>query len=175
MCRFEFDFAAHRAFGDGGDVRLQAGEVGQFIESFLAGHRGIHVGEKKLLAPERGRLHDNVDRQVAVCSGLVIAEVLAACEDVDGDLVEQPLRRAGRGQDGQHAIDDGGIERGVGGIADERGDEDVQAGSRLVDKAVLIAGPTASGKSALALELAQGPAGSSSTPTPCRSIATSAS
>ena len=50
--------------------------------------------------------------------------VVAAGEgDVDGDFVEQPLRRTGRGKNGARAIDDRGIERGVGGIADERGDE----------------------------------------------------
>ena len=45
---------------------------------------------------------------------------------------------------------------GLAGIADERGDEG-HAGefARAASKAVLIAGPTASGKSALALELAQ--------------------
>ena len=51
--RLELDFAAHRAFGDGGDMRLQPGEIGQFVDAFLADHGGIHVGEKKLLAPER--------------------------------------------------------------------------------------------------------------------------
>ena len=63
--RLEFDFAAHRAFGDPGDMRLQPGEIGQFVDAFLADHGGIHVGQKKLLAPDRSRLHDNVDRQVA--------------------------------------------------------------------------------------------------------------
>ena len=76
--------------------------------------------------------------------------------DIDRDFVEQPLRRAGRGQNGARAVDDGGVERGVGGIADQRGDEG-HAGefASREGKAVLIAGPTASGKSALALELAQ--------------------
>ena len=47
------------------------------------------------------------------------------------------------------------VERGVGGIADERGDEGHAGEFAVGNKAVLIAGPTASGKSALALELAQ--------------------
>ena len=51
-------------------------------------------------------------------------DVLAAGEgDVDRDFVEQPLRRAGRGKNGARAVDDRAIERGVGGIADQRGDE----------------------------------------------------
>ena len=63
--RLEFDLAAHRAFGDRSDMRLEAGEVGQFVDAFLADHGGIHVGQQKLLAPVGLRLHDNVDRQVA--------------------------------------------------------------------------------------------------------------
>ena len=63
--RLERDLAAHRAFGDGGDMRLQPGEIGQFVDAFLADHGGIHVGQKKLLAPGDLRLHDNVDRQIA--------------------------------------------------------------------------------------------------------------
>ncbi len=77
--------------------------------------------------------------------------------NVDRHLVEQPLCRAGAGQHGERAVDDGAIERGVGRVADERGDEG-HAGEdhrEQLSKAVLIAGPTASGKSALALELAQ--------------------
>ena len=62
----------------------------------------------------------------------------------------------GEGKNGARAVHHRAIERGVGGIADERGDErhagEFAPGS---SKAVLIAGPTASGKSALALELAQ--------------------
>ena len=63
--RLELDFAAHRAFGDGGDLRLQSGKIGQFVDAFLADHGGIHVGDEKASCAEGGRLHDNVDRQVA--------------------------------------------------------------------------------------------------------------
>ena len=63
--RLEFDFAAHRALGDGSDMRFEAGKIRQFVDAFLADHGGIHVGQKKLLAPARLRLHHNVDRQIA--------------------------------------------------------------------------------------------------------------
>ena len=43
--------------------------------------------------------------------------------NIDRHFVEQPLRRAGRGQNGARAVHHRAIERGVGGIADERGDE----------------------------------------------------
>src|SRR6202011_522602 len=53
-------------------------------------------------------------------------------------------------------IDHRAIERGIGGIADERDDERHSVSSQPESSnAVLIAGPTASGKSALALALAQ--------------------
>ena len=94
--RLELDLAAHRAFGDLGDMRLQPGEIGQFVDAFLADHGGIHVGEKKLLAPERCRLHDNVDRQVAARlaqAGFDRRDVLAAGKgNIDRHFVEQPLR-----------------------------------------------------------------------------------
>ena len=111
--RLEFDFATHRALGDGGNVRLQSSEVGQLVDALLADHGGIHVGEKKLLAPGSNRLHDNVDRQVAarpLQAGFDRLDIAGAGDravegDVDGHFVEQPLRRSGRGEDGQRAVD----------------------------------------------------------------------
>jgi hypothetical protein len=130
--RLELDLAAHRAFGDPGDMRLEAGEVRQFVDAFLADHGGIHVGQKKLLAPGGLRLHDNVDRQIAarlaqaVLDGADVAALegrMALERDIDRNFVEQPSRGAGRRQDGARAVDHGGVERGVGGVADQRGDE----------------------------------------------------
>ena len=168
--RLERDLAAHRAFGDGRDMRLQPGEVGELVDAFLADHGGIHVGQKKLLAPDGLRLHDDVDRQIAARLAQAGFDRVRAFEDSLGDegdidrhLVEQPVRRAGRGQHGARAVDHRAIERGIGGIADQRGDERHLTWFRIrgtaASKAVLIAGPTASGKSALALELAQATGG----------------
>ena len=76
-------------------MRFQAGEVGELVDAFLADHGGIHVGEKKLLAPERPRLHDNVDRQVAARLAQAAfdgRDILSFVEgDIDRDFVEQPL------------------------------------------------------------------------------------
>ena len=63
--RLESDLAAHGAFGDRGDVGLLADEIRQLVDAFLADHGGIHVGEKKLLAPSCRRLHHDIDRRVA--------------------------------------------------------------------------------------------------------------
>ena len=88
-------------------------------------------------------------------SSIALISSLPVEGDIDRHFVEQPLGRAGRGQNGERAVHDGAIERGIGGIADERGDEGHAGEFASLSKAVLIAGPTASGKSALALELAQ--------------------
>src|ERR1700682_1922174 len=163
--RLELDFAAHRALGNPSDTRLEAGKVGEFVDAFLADHGEIHVGQKKLLAPEGLRLHHDVDRQIAARLAqavLDLTDVVAAAEGYVGrSFVEQPLRGAGRGKNGARAVDHRAIERGVGGIADQRGDErHFDVSSALENSnAVLIAGPTASGKSALALELAQATGG----------------
>ena len=111
------------------------------------------------------RLHDNVDRQIAARLAQAAfdgPDVVAADEgNVDRHLVEQPLRRC-RAMGGRRSAPSTivRVERGVGGMADQRGDEG-HAGefADRDDKAVLIAGPTASGKSALALELAQATGG----------------
>jgi tRNA dimethylallyltransferase len=156
----ELDFAAHGPFGDGGDMRFQARIVSQFVDAFLADHGGIHVGEQKFLAPESQRLHDNVKRQITARLAQAVfdcRDVLVAIEgNVDRDFVEQPLRVAWRGKQSERAVDHRAIERGIGGIADERDDERHSVSSQPEgSNAVLIAGPTASGKSALALALAQ--------------------
>jgi hypothetical protein len=59
--RFERDVAAHGTFGDRSDVILEADVRGQFIDALLADHGGIHVGQKKLLAPITCGLHHCVD------------------------------------------------------------------------------------------------------------------
>src|SRR5215213_5928360 len=64
--------------------------------------------------------------------------------------------RAGGRQNGARAVHHRAIERRIGWIANQRCDERHGVNSPAdSSKAVLIAGPTASGKSALALELAQ--------------------
>ena len=59
--RFEGDFAAHRASGDRGDLGPLADFSGEFVDTFLADHGRIHVGQQELLAPPLRPLHDNID------------------------------------------------------------------------------------------------------------------
>ena len=73
--RLELDLAAHRALGDFSDMVLQPGEIREFVDAFLADHGGIHVRQKKLLAPRGDRLHDDIDRQVAARRAQAIRDV----------------------------------------------------------------------------------------------------
>ena len=72
--RLELELAAHGALGDGGDVRLQAGVVGQFVDALLADHGGIHVGEEQPLAAGPVRRHDHVDRPSGEAPAQVVGE-----------------------------------------------------------------------------------------------------
>ena len=131
QCRLELDLAAHRALGDFSDMVLQPREIRELVDAFLADHGGIHVGQKQLLAPGGDRLHNDIDRQVAARRAQAIGDgadvVLASCRAIEGDvgrnLVPKPVRGACRRQHRARAVEDGGIERGVGRVADEGGDE----------------------------------------------------
>ena len=48
-CRLEVQFALHGALGDLGDLALQAGEIGELIEAFLADDGRIHVSDEQAL------------------------------------------------------------------------------------------------------------------------------
>jgi hypothetical protein len=161
--RFEGDLAAHGPLGDGRDMILEADEIGELVDAFLADHGGIHVGEEQALHAPRGGLHDDVDGKPAEgdAHGLgedAVVRSSPRCErNVGGDAlgenrgcVRAGQVRAGRGQDigGQDRVlrmGDEGRDVGQGEVSRE--------GHR--PRAVLIAGPTASGKSALALDLAR--------------------
>ena len=83
---------------------------------------------------------------------------------------------AGRGQHGARAVDDRAIERGVGGIADERGDErhaGVNSHGCRARRCLSQGRPPAASRRWRS-SLRKRPAASSSTPIPCRSIATCA-
>src|SRR6185312_3345296 len=151
--RLEGDLAAHRALGDGRDMRLQAHKIGQFVDAFLADHGRIHVGKEKLLAPMHQWLNDDVDRLAGrlpqpAGEALLVQTALRAKGDVGGGRLGEPNRRVGVGHCRKHAFQRVFVERA--GRSDQGCDM-----SHAGHKAVLIAGPTASGKSALALELAE--------------------
>ena len=57
----ERDLATHGALGNRRDLLLKADEIGELVDTFLADHGGIHVGEEQLFAPVRDRLNEDVD------------------------------------------------------------------------------------------------------------------
>ena len=63
---FEIEFALHRSLGDGGDLRLDPGIVGQFIDAFLADHRRVHIGDEHVGHAERFGGDDRVGRREAL-------------------------------------------------------------------------------------------------------------
>ncbi len=158
--RLEIDLAAHGALGDRGNMLLQAHEGGELVDAFLADHGRIHVGEEQRLAARRRRLDDHVDRG-AVQSGPDIRFELACIvcfrEEVGSDFAVERGRAGDAGQGAGKAGEKGFADQrlAVGGY--ECGDEHVRNRVKAEGQfgAVLIAGPTASGKSALAIEIAR--------------------
>ena len=156
--RFELDFAVHRARRNGGDEVLEADFGGQFVDAFLADHGGVHVGDQQFLAAGFCLLHDDVDRRATDglgerCHGF--GRVCAILQrDVAGNPVGQPVETGG-GNAARGLFTERRDEYRILRIGDERGNQ--SHGDNLVSEydAILITGPTASGKSALALDWAR--------------------
>src|SRR5215213_2173029 len=137
---------------------FEAGVVGQLVDAFLSDHSGIHVGDEQALAAGGEGLHHHVDRQVLQRGAQPLRNSLIACaarrkEKVGGDagIENANILRGRKHSDGERHRRI--VEHRTRGIRNESGDVSHSDGS--AGKAVLIAGPTASGKSTLALGLAE--------------------
>ena len=64
----KIDLAAHGPFGNGGDLLLKPGEIGQLVDAFLADHGRIHVGH------EQARHLDFVIRHQQVAAAEMVGE-----------------------------------------------------------------------------------------------------
>ncbi len=156
--RLELDLAVHRAGGDRGDVLLEPELCGELIDALLVDHGRIHVGDEQAAAAVARRLDDDVYGRLADIGtdrGDNGVTRPVGDREVAGDPRIQPVDRGCADRGGGPICEVGRHRRPVG-VRDERGDEghrkDLEAG--LIGNAVLIAGPTASGKSAQALRLA---------------------
>ncbi len=191
--RLEVELAAHRGLGDGRDLGLPTGEIGDLVDAFGGDHRRIHVGDEQPLAPPGGRLHGEIDRfsrerplerpaRLAGC-GSAERQVHGPRAEKDrrvetrAERIQGPFGDREQGGDaaGEIRLDDQGRDRikWRAGWTVEHGDRSSSlpsgsvrrmpghAGSRRRDGggemrcAIVIAGPTASGKSRLALRLAE--------------------
>src|SRR5258706_11858507 len=179
--RGKFDLATHGALRNGGDAGLLSDKVSEFVEAFLADHGGIHVGEEQALASSGGLLHHHINRSAAEgpTKGLgrdaIVVAVRRDKRDIERHAGIKPCGRPGSrqvprrlppgilryglrrmGEQGGD-VGHGTLRAGMGGARDAMQDRMQQSEQDNVqDKvAVLIAGPTASGKSALAVALAE--------------------
>ena len=159
----EIELAAHRPVSNFSHLRPEAECRRQLVNAFLLDHGGIHVGDQHLLAPAFAGYHIGVYGPAADDIACQIKGLRRGrLEDIAGDPVAQPVEfAAGLGQ---YGLGQGRIQFGIGGIGDER--ENRHGGSNFRERsvtgqrrAVLIAGPTASGKSALALARARASGG----------------
>src|SRR6185437_615712 len=155
--RLEGNLAAHGPLGDRRDVRFEPDVIGELVDALLADHRGVHVGEEQLLLPVRDGLHDDIDRRIedgahALGEGALVELGFRGKGNVGGRAVGKPARRGGAGELRTRAVDQRRFER-----AGAAGDQSSDVSHRMSEtkRVVLIAGPTASGKSALALQLAE--------------------
>ena len=123
----------------------------------------IHVGDQEALGARRRRLDDHVDLRFRGQRCQQRPRVGAVEIEVHGDSGIEPAAANETGQGLRGALDEGIAERRPRRIGDERGDEvgrrhglspEIRA-LRLTIRALLIAGPTASGKTAVALALAR--------------------
>ena len=156
QCGLERDLAAHRALRNRRHVRFQADIVRELVDALLANHGGIHVGDEQLLASPGERLNHKVNRQVSE----------RGVQPFGDDFVVRTTRRKQK-IGGNAGIEDAHVLRGREHADRKRdcrlvesevrwtGDESGDVSHRGSEEAVLIAGPTASGKSALALAVAQ--------------------
>ena len=161
--RLELDLAAHRALGDLGDMRPSARRSRQARRCIpgrswwnpcrpeKASCAALRSAARQYRSAGR-RAPRGGDRRWRGCRPCCLPAHRRGCRPRPRPTASAP---ASRRQHRARAVEDGRIERGIVGIADQRGDERHRVISKGPSKAVLIAGPTASGKSALALELAQ--------------------
>jgi tRNA dimethylallyltransferase len=161
--RGEIDLAIHRAPRDLGNPRTQTERLGDLVEHLVFDDCRFEIGDEEPLAPSRNRLNEDVNRRAADYRArhLLGWYRLVVVENKIASLFRcEPQRLAPKPQ----SLGDGGGETGqvraAAGAGDQGDNETHEPGSYSRSRArhkppvLIIAGPTASGKSALALELA---------------------
>ena len=174
-CCGKIDLAVHRLPRDRGDERTDAEQRRELIEHLVFDHRRFEIGDKEPLAPSALRLGQDIDRgaaEDAARSGGDRDRVVGVNDQIAGGFGGKPK---GLGRDRQCRGDRSGAagQRRVAGASDQglgdqgEGDAHRQRSYRgmpardkryepgLPPPVVVIAGPTASGKSALAAGLAE--------------------
>jgi tRNA dimethylallyltransferase len=171
-CRGKIDLAVHRAVRDFRNLRSKPKEIRQLVQHFILDDRRLHIGDEKALAPLRRWLDENIDRHAADqrARRLLGSRRGYRIEYEITGLTRREPDRLGRDSEaaGDSRCKETKIRPGAG-TGDQGEDHAHQPSSysddrhrskparTMVNRApavIVIAGPTASGKSALALELA---------------------
>ena len=145
----EVEVPAHRLLGHRRDLVPQPGIIGEFVDALLPDHRHIHVGYEQPLAAAGTRLDDEVDAREQAFERLARAFGSGRQREVAGAFRFDPFGLA----DPPSASRAAEISPRVSRSDAIRVAMNKPAPSKK--PLALIAGPTASGKSALALALAQ--------------------
>jgi tRNA dimethylallyltransferase len=165
------DLAIHRATGNFRNLRPNPKAFSELVEHLVLNDRRLQVGDEELLAPPYGRLNENIDRK-ALDQGarrhLGTPRVGRVEEEITGLTRGQPVGLGSDPQRRRNRPDEAWQARPSASSGHQGEDHPHKKASysrqRSRDKpahatgaaasVLLIAGPTASGKSALALELA---------------------
>lgn len=160
---------AHGLFGDGRNLRLEPNRIGELVNAFALNDGRIHVGNEEALATPRAGQRIDVDSGIGESAahgiGIMGGRFTAGEREIDGAFRIQSVRGPRLGarltQSFPRPRHDGGRYAAQRRIADQ-GENGLHAASMIErhasperPRALLIAGPTASGKSALALALAE--------------------
>ena len=134
------------------DLVLEAGIIGELVDAFLADDGRIHVGDEQLAPARLARLNEDVDavERHASAQRAALASPAKARSAASPSSIHSPKRAAGstsRSRPSARSIN----------LSSRRPAAISVAMAIASDKppVALIAGPTASGKSALALALAE--------------------
>ncbi len=165
----EVDLAVHAGTGDLGDLRLEAGMGGELVEGFGGDDGAVHIRKQELLPAPLCRRRDGVDRRVLERRPHGIEVGRRGAGDVHrlawGEHVRRPAaERFAHARDDRPRKEAGTAVRDQGEdvshldfpvartLAAEPERSKAEVGAR---KALIVAGPTASGKSALAALIAE--------------------
>ena len=160
----EVDLAIHCPAGDFGNSRAKPEGLGELFEHLILDNRQLKIGDKKPLAPRGSGLNENIDRR-AIDQGtrgfFGLRRMGIIKDEVAGLRCSEPDWLAADAQGlGDHR-DEAGEARPAASASDQ-GEHHAHEPASYSRKpagykqppVLVIAGPTASGKSALALELA---------------------
>ena len=160
--RRERHLAAHRPLGDRGDALSDPGDICKFVDAFLPDQRRIHIRDQQAFPAMCERLDNDVDgllRERALERGAPGFEI-AGKNKIGRDAHIEPApaldspKRACAAQSSVASLS-GAFDGSAMSVATRTDDMTLpdRRGKHL-RRALLIAGPTASGKSAAALALA---------------------